>query len=149
MSQYVDHVLPQISAKEGEFYLLGFSFGAVISFLISTRRKPIAQMLCSLSPYFSEDLPFLKQQWKDSIGKRRVEDFSRLSFDALASKVKGETFFMIGDKELESVKRRTLSGYSKVKGGCLVSIPEAKHVINSPLYLEAIERLIDTHITSK
>lgn len=148
MSQYVDHVLPQISAKDGEFYLLGFSFGAMISFLISTRRKPIAQMLCSLSPYFSEDLPFFKQRWKDWAGKRRIEDFKNLSFDSLATLANGRTFILVGGEEIESVKRRVFFAHEKIVGSELVSIPHAKHDINSDSYLKAVEHLIDTRVTS-
>ena len=87
-------------------YVFGFSYGAVISFLASTKVKPTAQILCSLSPYFKEDLPSIFKSWKKGIGKRRLENFSKLTASKLCSQIKAETFLLYGKKEGRFIQNR-------------------------------------------
>ncbi|MFI5265598.1 MAG: hypothetical protein ACHQT7_02540, partial [Candidatus Levyibacteriota bacterium] len=44
----------KIDAKKK--YILGFSYGAMIAFLAATKVKTTGLILCSMSPYFKEDL---------------------------------------------------------------------------------------------
>src|SRR4051812_45296384 len=55
--------------------LAGFSFGSMIAFTEAAKRPPSELWLFSLSPYFAEDLPLLKDTWKEGIGKRRLQVF--------------------------------------------------------------------------
>src|SRR6266403_2076787 len=58
ISQNTEYFLQEykkIHAKKK--YILGFSFGAMIAFLAATKVDVSGLILCSLSPYFQEDLP--------------------------------------------------------------------------------------------
>jgi len=44
--------------------IIGFSFGAMVAFIASQKIRPKKLILCSLSPYFNEDLKKLRKGWK-------------------------------------------------------------------------------------
>lgn len=49
--------------KTDNNYLLGFSFGAMIAFVSAPELKPDKLYLCSLSPYFKEDIKKIENSW--------------------------------------------------------------------------------------
>src|SRR3989344_6078254 len=55
-------------------YILGFSYGAVITFLTASKLRPNKIYLCSLSSDFKEDRLHMSKRSKNYIGKRRYED---------------------------------------------------------------------------
>ena len=55
---------------------------------MTEKIKPKMLFLCSLSPYFKEDLKFLKKSWRNGIGKKRIEDLENFSFEELAKDIK-------------------------------------------------------------
>ncbi|MCL5071361.1 MAG: alpha/beta hydrolase [Actinobacteria bacterium] len=59
--EYFLKLFKKINADEK--YILGFSFGAMIAFLASTKISVSGLILCSLSPYFKEDLSELDENW--------------------------------------------------------------------------------------
>ena len=69
--------------KDAEIYLLGFSFGAVIAFLAEQKIKPRVLILCSLSPYFEEDLSKARPRWVKWFEKNMVD--STYSFSKIAT----------------------------------------------------------------
>ena len=77
MSDYVKQfkeTYAKCDINGAEVYFLGFSYGAMIAFISSTELKPKIQILCSLSPYFKEDLPHIPTWWKKYVGKKRMAD---------------------------------------------------------------------------
>lgn len=67
MSGYVEQFLQRYNpTPKDKVYLFGFSFGAMIAFISSSagQTKPKRMILCSLAPFFKEDLPFLKKSEK-------------------------------------------------------------------------------------
>lgn len=103
MSKYVGEFLKQLKhEKNDEVYVLGFSFGAMIAFISAVNIKPKVIFLCSLSPYFKEDLTRLPKSWKKMVGKRRVNDLKNISFSALVKKLNVKRFLymvMLNQKE--------------------------------------------------
>jgi predicted alpha/beta hydrolase family esterase len=76
MSDYIEQFCYIYKSNKGTSnYVLGFSYGAMIALLSAKRTNPNKLLLCSLSPYFSEDIPTMNKCWKAFIGKRRVNDF--------------------------------------------------------------------------
>mgnify|MGYP000845411952 FL=1 len=59
--------------KDTEVYLVGFSFGAVTAFLAEAKIKPKALILCSLSPYFKEDLMKMRPSWQKWFERNMTE----------------------------------------------------------------------------
>lgn len=128
--------------KSAEIYFLGFSYGAMISFISSVELKPKIQILCSLSPYFKEDFPYIREWWKRYVGQARLADFNKISFNVLAKKVSAKTIIMIGSKEGSEVDRRAKNANNKIKNSQLIIIPKAKHKIRQDEYLAEIKKVI-------
>ena len=99
MSDYVYEFEQHYKKHKTQYnYVLGFSFGAMIAFISAQRLQPDRLYLCSLSPYFREDLKTLKPSWKKSIGKHRLQDFRRISAKQIAVKLKVRTVIFYGSK---------------------------------------------------
>lgn len=133
--------------KSKNNYILGFSFGAVIAFAAANKLKPKKLFLCSLSPYFKEDLKLIPNTWKKFVGKKRILDFSKLIFGKLAKEIniKTKTLVFIGEEESKkyiTLKKRCEDAKSKIKNSKLIVIKNAPHDIGNKYYLEALDENI-------
>jgi len=72
MSDYVHEFLEQYE-DDSENIVVGFSFGAMIAAISASKARPNKLILLSLSPYFSEDIPSLRNAWKKNIGSNRAK----------------------------------------------------------------------------
>lgn len=141
MSDYVNQFISQVDQSEEEIHTIGYSFGAVISFIASSKIKIKSQILCSLSPYFAEDLPGLKTSWKTWMGKKRLEDFESLKASEIAKKVSCKTVIMAGNKEGVEIEKRLMATSTDLKikphilDGC-------KHDAEQKEYKEFLEKFI-------
>src|SRR4030042_5586165 len=78
LSDNIDQFLRQYKkVKAKEFYLFGFSLGAYIAFIASAKIKTKAQILCSLSPCFKEDLPYAGKFLMKVLGRHRIADIEK------------------------------------------------------------------------
>jgi len=125
-----------------EVYLLGFSFGAMVAFISSAKIKPKMQILCSLSPFFKEDLPSWKNWQKRILGKKRVEDLKNYSFNYLSRKVFCETKLIVGSKELKVVIKRSNEANKRLKNSEIIISKGAKHKISQKEYLKTVQKVI-------
>ena len=141
MSDYVNYFMKQYKDDKNA-YLFGFSFGAMISFICSTKINPKMLILCSLSPYFKEDLPHIKSSWRRFIGKKRSDDLKNYSFSKLSKQVKCKTVIFAGSEESQLLFRRVREAKKKLKNSKLIIIKGAKHKISQREYLKAIKDLI-------
>ncbi len=123
-----------------EVYLVGFSFGAVTAFLAEAKIKPKAMILCSLSPYFEEDLQKMRLSWKKWFGKNMTE--STYSFDELAPTVSAKTHLIVGDQEYIECTRRARDARKKIKNSKLFIARGARHNVSQKEYLAAVKRAI-------
>jgi pimeloyl-ACP methyl ester carboxylesterase len=139
---YKADFLRQFKKPKGksEVYILGFSYGAVIAFLTETRTKPKALILCSLSPYFDEDLDNLKPQWKRWWQKNFVN--SNYSFNDLVPKIKTKTYLIVGDQEHISCIKRAKDAKKRIKNSSLIIAKGAKHKMGQKEYLETVKKII-------
>jgi len=139
--QFIDDYYKDDNSRK---YLFGFSYGALISFLVSTKKDIDTTILCSLSPYFKEDLQSLFKSWKRMIGKKRVDDFEKLEMFELAPLVKNKTYLLYGTKEGKFIEKRAKDTYEKLN--CkkyLISVENAKHDIGNKKYLEEVKKVIN------
>ncbi|MDB5259852.1 MAG: hypothetical protein JWN37_83 [Candidatus Nomurabacteria bacterium] len=141
-SNYFDQFLKVFKKEKGtQIYILGFSFGAMIAYLTASKTKPKAFILCSLSPYFEEDMEkTIKVSWVKRWRKAFVDSYS---FAKFVSKVKSETYLLVGDKEDKSVLIRSKEAKKKIKYSRLTIIKGVKHNIGQKEYQEAIKKLIN------
>jgi len=144
MTNYVEEFFSQFNkyGKNNEVYLLGFSYGAMISLIASSKTKIKMQFLCSLSPYFKEDLPNIPNWWKKYLGLKRMKDFEKLSFNNIAKNISAETILFAGTNEGVEVERRVKDANKKIKNSQLFLIEKAKHDISQDIYLEKIKEVI-------
>lgn len=145
MSDYVQDFFDQYHQhnKNDQVYLFGFSFGAMISFIVSSQIKPQAQILCSLSPYFKEDLPTIRGWWKKLMGKARINNFGLWSFNNLSKKISCKTYIMVGAKEVQELVKRVKAANKKINNSELFAVDKAKHNIAQKEYLEQIKNVIN------
>ena len=136
---YAKHV-----EKGAEVYILGFSYGAMVACISSPELKPKIQILCSLSPFFKEDMNRIKEWWKKYTGKKRINDLAKISFNDLAKKISSKTYILAGDKEGIEVEIRARETNNKIKNSRLIFIPGAKHMIGQKEYLTEVKKMIDS-----
>ena len=126
--------------KNTETYVLGFSYGAMVAFLTAAKTKPKALILCSLSPFFEEDLIDLKPAWVRWWKKNFTE--SDYSFTKTASKIKSKTYLIVGEKEDKSCIIRAKDAKKKIQDSHLSIAKGAEHKVGQEEYLKAIKSVI-------
>lgn len=113
--------------KARQKYILGFSFGAIIAFNASTKVSTSGLILCSLSPYFKEDV-----------------SSSKLHCATLAKKIKAKKIHMLyGKKEAKSLIRRVSSAYRQISVAqkYIIPIKDTEHNIGDKRYLHTIAQI--------
>ena len=108
-------------------YILGFSFGAMIAFIASTKVSPSGLILCSLSPYFKEDM-----------------SSSPLHCRTLAKQIKAKQIHMLyGAKETKPLINRVTKAFRYIPSmhKYLISIQQTEHNIGDKRYLHKIHQI--------
>ncbi len=123
--------------KNGEdAVVLGFSFGAYIAVLASKDFEFKKLIVCSLSPYFSDDLSSLPKLAFNILKKHRMNDFKTHNFP---TNVTTPVIFFVGTKDIPLVLNRVKKAYKTWKGNKkIIYISKVRHEIEAPAYLKAI-----------
>ncbi len=124
-------------------YILGFSFGAMIAFLASTKVEVAGLILCSMSPYFHEDLPKIGSNWTPTT-LARYQDFATLHCATLAKQLKAEQVLMLyGKDEAASLVNRARDAFEKItlENKYLIPVDGAQHNIGDSKYLLRIHQV--------
>ena len=135
---YLEH---KATGKRDKNYVLGFSYGAMIAFVTANKLRPDHIYLCSLSPYFAEDLKGLKKSWKDYVGKRRIDDFKKYKAKPLSKSLEIPATIFCGEDEGDVCHIRCKEAAKLAKRAKLIMIPEAPHDISHPNYKTAIMKV--------
>lgn len=146
MSQYVDEFLSQcIHTKNNKVSVLGYSFGAMIAFISSRYISYTNMYLCSLSPYFKEDLCLVPQSWKEKLGIEKINNFSTILFDETIEywNPSPNIYLFFGEEEHPLLIRRVKDAHTKIKNSQLISVPNCKHQLSHKNYLEKLEEYIN------
>jgi predicted alpha/beta hydrolase family esterase len=125
--------------------LAGFSYGSLTVFMAAAKQLPAEPWLFSLSPYFSDDIPKLKQSWLNSIGKKRIATFEQLNFDALAKTIRCKTLIFVGALEAKKyplLGRRARLAKESLVNSQFITVSAVGHDIGHPNYVEAIKSAI-------
>ena len=130
------------NANKGRInYVLGFSYGAVITFITANELKPKKMFLCSLSPDFKEDVKYMKPWIIKYIGKRRFEDAKTRSAVKIAKSLSMPSVVFYGEREgkvYPDLKARAEETVKLAKKSKLVVVPKAPHDISFFSYKAAI-----------
>lgn len=133
--------------KSDDNTVLGFSFGAMAGLITATNLKPQRLVLCSLSPYFDEDLKTLRNSWKKNIGVNRFEDFKKYKAEEIAIKIKIPTIIIYGSKEgnmYPQLKIRCVETSKQIPNAKLEVADNAPHEIDFPSYVATIKKLFQS-----
>ncbi len=122
-------------------YLLGFSFGAILALLATKQLRPKAVILCSLSPYFAEDMEALPNSWRVWWKKHYKNN---LSFKKIAATVNAKTFLLVGDLEHATVHVRAEAAKKILSRADLHTVKGAEHKLETPSYLKKVQSIIKT-----
>jgi hypothetical protein len=129
--------------KSEENYVLGFSFGAVISFITANILKPKKIFLCSLSPNFKEDKIFINKNSRKYIGKRRFSDIDNRSAVKFSKELKVQAVLFYGEREgvvYPHLRKRSEETLRFSKKSKLIIVKNSPHNINFPEYINAIKK---------
>jgi pimeloyl-ACP methyl ester carboxylesterase len=140
---YVDQfMITYRPRKNSEVYIFGFSFGALIALMVSTYINPTKLYLCSLSPFFQEDIK--KNGAKDfvSLGKRRGKVLRTIPFSRIARTIKCPTIIVVGECELPSVIRRARLVAKEIKRSRLHIASNAGHNLLDEGYDTVLRRIV-------
>lgn len=126
--------------------IIGNSFGAVVALLSASHTKPDLVLLCSLSPFFKEDIDndWPPIDYMKKLGKKRLNDISRYSVSDLAKEVSKSSVkikVLFGEKEHESSPRlvkRSKETASSIKNASLIEVKDAPHPFREPEYISGI-----------
>jgi esterase/lipase len=145
VDDWVEQVEKRISKKDLQDSLLsGFSFGSMIALAVAAKTNSKQLLLFSLSPYFKEDMP-LPEKYGKWAGKRRIENFEKMSFNKLAAEIESPTIIFIGFKEKEKYKdmwHRSNEAHKRIKDSKLILVEGAGHDVTHPSYIKAIVKNI-------
>ena len=114
----------------------------MIAFISAPDVDPARLYLCSLSPYFKEDIPTLKNWWKTYMGKRRMNDFAHHKAKAIAKEISCPTRIFCGEaesKKFPTLLKRCEQAERDIKNAQLVIPENAPHEINFPSYVTALK----------
>lgn len=142
ISQNTEYFLKEYKKiKAKEKYILGFSFGAMIAFIASTKVNVSSLILCSLSPYFKEDIKKTKNKLNSSLKTKRHNDFLSLNCKILAKQIKAKQVLMLyGKEESKPLIKRATDTFYQIPSieKYLISVKNTKHNIGDYRYLETI-----------
>ncbi|MDE1869715.1 MAG: alpha/beta hydrolase [Candidatus Micrarchaeota archaeon] len=145
MTDYVSELIERIREdKPRRIYLLGHSFGAMVAFIAASGQVNTHHLiLCSLSPYFSEDLHFKRvRKWRKGLGERRWRDFKKIRFNQLVGKCRCKVTLMVGSEEWKEIINRTKEAKRKIRGSRAIIVEGAEHDIGGEIYFNAVKKYI-------
>ena len=133
--------LEKLGVASKDVYCLGFSYGALIAFLVATKIPVKGLFLCSLSPFFKEDLP-KHYTVLSKLQEKRFDEFAKLRHSLLVKKIRAKSVCMLyGEKESTALINRSKKTFRaiSVKTKYLFSIKKTDHAISDKKYINAIQ----------
>lgn len=134
--------LAKLKISSKNVYFLGFSYGALIAFLAATKISVKGLVLCSLSPFFKEDLPKTLPKNISGLEEKRFAEFAKLRVKTLTKKIKAKSVCVLyGENESKRVIKRSKSTFSSLlsKKKYLFSVQKTDHTISDKKYINAIQ----------
>jgi len=140
MDDYVKQADLKIPNNIQNGYILGFSFGAYVASILSSKKNMKGYIFCSISPYFKENLKYIPKETKKYFGKKLFNSFRKYSFpdDQTA-----QAWFLIGKKDWKIAIKVAKESYKKWLGKkSFYLIKEAGHNLAHPNYLKRVKYII-------
>ncbi len=119
--------------------ILGFSFGADIAVLSTKTHNFSKLILCSISPYFKEDIKYLPTLTEKYLGKKRMKAFQKQDFpkNTIISAI-----FLSGSEEKVLFPNSNRKYFDLWKGDKkYIIVLNSGHDISTPNYIKEIKDL--------
>lgn len=121
-------------------YILGFSFGAYITAILSKKKKTKGFIFCSMSPYFKDDIKNIPEESKKYFGKKMMNSFKKYSFP---NKSKSSAYFLIGSKDWGIAIERMEKSYKIWKGKKeKYIVKDTEHDLSTKNYIKILKNII-------
>ncbi|MGB8816173.1 MAG: hypothetical protein WCC74_03030 [Minisyncoccia bacterium] len=126
---------------QNDSIILAFSLGAYIA-VLSTKYHTFSKLiLCSLSPYFSNDINFLPKIAEKILGRRRFTAFRKQDFP---NNTKTPAIFLCGSEEKDLFPNGDKKYFDLWKGKKKrIIVSNSDHDISNPNYVKEIKNLLD------
>lgn len=124
--------------------VVGFSIGAMLAFLLAAQQPPAGLVLCSVSPYFAEDLSLVPMRWIRQLTPERHASFKKLYFDDVAPAITCPTRLVIGGREPDWAQQRTQKASAALPGGDIFAAKNAGHTPAMWSYIQALNAAFDS-----
>ena len=140
MDDYIKEVETQIPDKNAGDVILGFSFGAYITYVISKKKVFDNYIFCTISPYFKENLKDLSEESKNYLGKNLIDSLKKYSIHQGND---SNVWFLAGEKDWESAidvnkeAKKNWSGRSK-----FILIEGAGHELGYKKYTKSVNEIL-------
>jgi hypothetical protein len=142
MTDYIRQAENQIPNDISEDYILGFSFGAYISAILSKKKRAKGYLFCSISPYFKENIKDIPLESKDYFGPAFIKSLKKYSFP---KNEEGRAWFFVGKKDWKLAIDTAKESRTKWEGrSALCLIPDAGHELSHPNYIKKLKEVIKT-----
>jgi len=140
MNDYLKEVSEQIPNLNEDDYLLGFSFGAYIAYILSQKKIFSGYVFCTISPYFKENLKDIPQESKDYFG----EDFMKsLEFHKIHKGNKADAWFFTGEKDWELAIKMNKKASDKWGGKSSFGlVKDTGHELGAVNYIKEFKKVL-------
>ena len=122
--------------------LAGFSLGAYSALVVAAKRPPAQLLLLSLSPYFAEDVPYLKERSIKYMKPRRMNAFRQIRFEELAPRVTSKTTLVVGSEETPELRNRVRQAHRQIQRSRLVTVEGVRHDMGHAAYQKALTNVL-------
>jgi predicted alpha/beta hydrolase family esterase len=145
-SDWLKDLFPEIGDKEIDL-VIGHSYGAMLAFALAVHKPVKRLILCSLSPWFAEDLDSLTDEWKQATSVEMTQDLVKnFVFNEMFELVKNNSddiYLLIGKDEPSQIYNRFNDAKKKLEAEGVV-IEGVGHAFNERAYVDAVLNLLDT-----
>lgn len=143
VGNYLGEILSYVTIRSDEkIILFGFSFGALLALMVSSIIHPDKLFLCSLSPFFREDITKNKQAIVNTLGKKRSEFLQHISFKRIAEGVSCPVDLFVGEQESPTVIKRAGEVHLRLRRSTLFIVRQADHNLLNESYDNMLRKRI-------
>lgn len=137
---FIKQIEKQIPDNSENDYILGFSIGAYILYILSQQKNFKGYIFCTISPFFKENLEKIPQETKDYFGKKMMKSFAKNTFSK-GNQSKAQ--FLVGDKDWKLAIDTAKKAYKEWEGKKkLIIVKEAGHELSHKKYSEEVKKII-------
>lgn len=140
MDDYLLEVSEQLPNVNEDDYVLGFSFGAYIAYILSQKKVFNKYIFCTISPYFKENLKDIPQDAKDYFGE---EFMKSLEIHKIHKGKDKKAWFFTGEKDWGLAIKMNKKASDKWKGESNFKlVKNTGHELSADNYIKELKNIL-------